>query len=104
MIAAKAQLISPVVPFLRWWLRELRACVPWSRTDMRSVRPRALVIRMEQDQVVFHGLKGQVQFEIARLFLNRADGSFSQKDLAGVRRKARAWQTDVVLCLKADCV
>ena len=104
MIAAKTQFLSPVAQILHWWLRELRACVPWSRTNVPSVRPRALIIRMGQDQAFFHYWKGRAQFEIGRLSFNRADGGSTQKDLARVRRKARAWRTDVVLCLQADGV
>jgi general secretion pathway protein L len=103
MIMAKTQLMSPVVQILHWWLRELRACLPGARTNVPSARPRALIIRMGQDQAVFHYRKGRAQSEMGRLSLNRADGSLSQKVLASVRRKARAWRTDVVLCLQADC-
>lgn len=104
MTTAKTQLMSPAVQVLHWWLRELRACVPGFRTGVPSVRPQALVIRMGQDQAVFHHRKGRAQFEVGRLSLNRADDSFSQKELAEVRRKGRAWRTDVVLCLQTDCV
>jgi general secretion pathway protein L len=99
-----ARLISPLERGLRWWLRELRACVPESRAGMSSIRSRALIVRMLDDAVIFHHRKGRSQIELGRVSTDTAGSPSAQKLLAGVRRAARAWRTAVVLCLQPESV
>jgi general secretion pathway protein L len=104
MTAAAAQLRVPVTQFLRWWLGELRACVPGVQGDVPKIRSRAVLVQMLPDRAVFHYLKGTVRTEIGRIDFDRADSVAAKAQLAKIRRSARRRRTDVVLCLPADCV
>jgi general secretion pathway protein L len=104
MMKNAARLMSPLERGLRWWFRELRACVPGSRTKTSSMRSRALIVRMFGGVVVFHHRKGRGEIELGRISTDAVESSFAQKLLATVRRTARAWRTDVVLCLPPESV
>jgi general secretion pathway protein L len=103
-MTASARLMLPVEQGLRWWFRELRACVPASRPGMPSLRSRALIVQMVDEDVVFHHRKGRAQVELGRVSAKSAEGPSGRKLLTEVRRKARALRTDVVLCLHPDSV
>src|SRR4029450_1477973 len=63
-----------------------------------------LSLRMFDEVVVFHHRKGRSEIELGRISTDALESSFAQKLLATVRRTARAWRTDVVLCLQPECV
>lgn len=104
MTAVTAQLTTPMAQFLRWWLGELRACLPGSRSGAPRMRSRAVLVQILPDQAVFHYVKGRARNEIARIVRDGADSSVVKAQLAKIRRRARMRRTDVVLCLPADCV
>jgi general secretion pathway protein L len=104
MMKTGARLMSSLERGLRWWLRELRACVPTSRAGGASMRSRALIVRMLDEGVVFHHRRGHGQVELGRISTVADESSSAQMLLADVRRKARAWRTAVVLCLQPESV
>jgi general secretion pathway protein L len=104
MMTVSARLIFPVEQGLRWWLRELRACIPGARAGMSAVRSRALIVRMLHEDVVFDHRKGRTLVELGRISTKSAEGLSARKVLTRARRAARAWQTGVVLCLQPDSV
>jgi len=104
MMKTGARLMLPLERGLRWWLRELRACVPGPRAGVLSMRSRALIVHMLDEAVVFHHRKSRGQVELGRMSTDSAESSSAQKLLAGVRRRARAWRTIVVLCLQRESV
>jgi general secretion pathway protein L len=104
MMTASARLLLPMELGLRWWLRELRACVSGWRAGMPSARSRALIVRMANEEIIFHYRKGRMQVELGRMSIRSAESPFARTLLTKVRRKARAWRTGVVLCLQPDSV
>ncbi len=104
MRSPSSPLVLLVMNGLRWWLRELRACVPGARGGAPSMRPRALIVRVREQEVAFEYRKGRTRTELGRLSTDSIQSSFAQKLLARVRRKAQAWRTSVVLCLQPDSV
>jgi general secretion pathway protein L len=104
MMKNAARLMSPLEGALRWWFRELRACVPGSRLRTSPTRSRALIVRMFDEAVVFHHRKGRGEVELGRISIDAAESSFAQQLLATARRTARSWRTVVVLYLRPESV
>lgn len=104
MTAAAARLTVPVAQFLRWWLRELQACLPGSRTGAMAMRSRVLIARVLPDQAVFHCVKARARGEIGRIAIDGVDDAVARKQVKKIRRKAGIWRTNAVLCLPANDV
>jgi len=99
-----AQMLTPIALILRWWIGELRACLPGGRSDELALGSRALIVRMSADEAIFIYWKGRTAREIGRLPVAQAEGPAVPKRFSRIRRKIRRLRNSVVLRLPCDCV